>query len=73
MPAVNYSEHGKEQDVGCFFLVGLPFIKYEGWCAISRFILSCFIPSSKMQFMNENKRIQQIGRVCMELDPKRNK
>ena len=55
MPVVNYSKHSKEKDVVCFFLVGLPFIKYEGWCVISRSILSCFIPSSKIQFMNENK------------------
>ena len=48
MPVVIYSQHSEEKDVVCFFLLGLPFIKYEGWCVITRFILSYFIPSSKI-------------------------
>ena len=60
MPVVNYGKHNKEQNVVRFILVGLPFIQYEGQCVISRFILSCTIPSSKIQFMNEkNEFIQQ--------------
>ena len=46
-----YSKHSKESDAVCFFLVGLPFIKYEGWRVISGFMPSDFTPSSKIQFM----------------------
>ena len=42
----------------------------KGWCVFSRFVLSWKILSSKIQFMNENKWIHQIWRVCMELEPK---
>ena len=38
----------------------------EGWCVISGFILSDFLPSENIQFMNEIISLQQIVRDCME-------
>ena len=57
--------------LGCrvFLPWGLSFIKSEGRCVISGFILSDFLPSENIQFMNEITSLQQIGRDCMELEP----
>ena len=51
-------------------LFGLLVIIHEGWFVFSRLAPSWKILSSKIKFMNENKWIHQIWRVCMELERK---
>ena len=44
-------------------------MKYEEWCVFSGFLLSDFLLSENIQFMNEITTFHQIGRDCIKLKP----